>query len=193
MPCNTSPTTTRPISFAPWRMRTSGRSRPPPRPPWRRCSKTRACAPWGNGRSARTRALSSSFWMSAWRSPGRAATASRRWSTRACAGRTCIRTTCCAARSSRTRTAVEPTPGTIPRRSSTRALCPATSLAWRWRPRVGGARPRRSSPRSTRRTRWSTGSFRRCRPWARAGVRQASWASASAALRRRPCCLPRKP
>jgi hypothetical protein len=55
----------------------------------------------------------------------------------------------------------------------------------------GGSETSPSSPCSTRPTTSSTGSSRRCRPWAPAGARRASSASASAARRKRPCCWPR--
>jgi len=57
----------------------------------------------------------------------------------------------------------------------------------------GGSENKTKMACSTPPTRSSTGSSRRCRRWARAGVRRGSSASASAARRKRRCCWPRNP
>lgn len=49
------------------------------------------------------------------------------------------------------------------------------------------AKPRRSLSCSTPATRWPTGCFPSCQRWVRGGVPQASWVSASAVRRKRPC------
>ncbi len=81
---------------------------------------------------------------------------------------------------------------TTRRPSSTSTSSRAATSRSGSRPRAAARRTSRSSRCSIRPTRSSTGCSRPCRRWARAGVRRACSASASAAPPRRRWCWPRK-